>query len=72
MTTVHEARKPGKGRRTWPRSLAGCDGKEAMSAQIAKRAAKRKKGRNAYRCTNCKRWHVGSGKSGKRRMMRYA
>ena len=39
---------------------ATCESKIRMSAQIAKRAARRKKGRHAYRCPICKTWHVGN------------
>lgn len=43
---------------------ATCTGKERMAAQSAKKAAKRIKGRHAYRCKYCKGWHVGNGQSG--------
>ena len=38
---------------------ATCQGKIKMTAKVAKRAAKRKKGRHSYLCTVCKGYHVG-------------
>ena len=40
--------------------LATCESKIRMTAVVAKRAARRKKGRHAYRCPICKQWHVGN------------
>jgi hypothetical protein len=40
---------------------AKCDGKQQFrSAKIARRAARRKKGRVAYGCSICHYWHVGN------------
>lgn len=43
---------------------ATCQGKIKMTAIVAKRAAKRRKGRHSYRCSVCRGYHVGNGKSG--------
>ena len=56
-----------------PDYMASCAGKESMPATDAKRAAKRirKAGRGnteAYRCSICGHWHVGSNPVGKRRL----
>lgn len=42
--------------------IGGCDGKEAMTRRVAAMVAKRHgiKGRTAYRCAICRRWHVGA------------
>jgi predicted SprT family Zn-dependent metalloprotease len=40
--------------------LAACEGKERFDSPIlARRAAKRKRGRAHYRCKRCGGWHVG-------------
>jgi len=46
---------------SWHNPLYCCDGKEPFADKaIANRAARRKKGRNVYRCQHCKQWHVGA------------
>jgi hypothetical protein len=38
-----------------------CDGKEAFERRShAVAAARRRKGREVYRCQNCRKWHVGT------------
>lgn len=41
--------------------VSQCAGKEAFDdPQIARKAARRKPGREHYRCSYCGRWHVGN------------
>jgi len=41
--------------------VSSCEGKQALpDARTAERAARRRKGRVAYRCRHCGHWHVGS------------
>lgn len=40
--------------------LSACEGKERFDSPVlARRAAKRKRGREHYRCKECGGWHVG-------------
>lgn len=49
--------------------LNSCEGKMAFaSRRIATKASRRKRGREAYKCDFCRKWHVGNvpgGGSGK-------
>lgn len=42
---------------------ASCQGKDKLTAEIAKKIVKRSKNRSAeaYHCAHCKGWHVGQG-----------
>ena len=41
--------------------LSQCDGKEPFDLRSrAEKAAKRKTGRQVYRCPHCQQWHVGT------------
>jgi rubrerythrin len=42
------------------RAVSKCTGKVAFTdPKLARRAAKRKSNREAYRCQDCGHWHVG-------------
>lgn len=50
--------------RTAADRAAICDGKERLTADVAKsiqaRATNREKRRTAYRCPVCRAWHIGT------------
>lgn len=38
-----------------------CDGKDKLTAAIARKVAKRQPGGSTYHCLHCNAWHVGHG-----------
>lgn len=47
---------------------SSCDGKQAFDRpDIARNAARRRKGRTHYRCKLCGKWHVGLAEKPKRK-----